>query len=357
MPLNPPIRGTSHTVQQTSAPQKSALRRTPPPSPRPTDRRLEQAMTPGAVAPGGRDIQPVGDVELWRSIQENEYPTPALVRQGLMSLFDESFAGLQTRTIYADQIVEYVEARLNELDELSMHHVTELRDTRGESLSAAMSLAHSERRRPLGSPHKSDLVEQQFPELTLAMDNLMTTLVRGGVLDGEEMASLIEYGRFSPAAERPDEGESSGSDRDRIRHPDEAARMLYALSLDTEDEARAKTSNVTETPRRKLGRGGARGQDPGETAAIDANSDKFAKTRHDIDGRNRRNDPFERHGVGFSILPDVGGKLSPIEQSGRQVHISHRELRPYHTPGSQEIELVFGGSQRGEAAKEIQESS
>ena len=245
-----------------------------------------------------------------------------------MSLFDGKFGGVQTRIIYADEVSEYVKSGLDELDELSMLRLTKLRDPRGKSLSKAMSLAHSERSRPLGMPFQPPVSTQQFPQLTPAMDNLITTLVWAGVLDGEDMTSLIKSGRTSPAANRPDEGESSGSDRDRVRHADEEAHILYGLSLDT--EAKVNSSEVTGAPRRKIGRGEGeltRGQDPGETAAFDANSDKFAKTRRHIDRCDRRNDPFERHRLGFSTLPDLGGTLWTMLRADREVPISHKERR------------------------------
>ena len=171
-----------------------------------------------------------------------------------MSLFDGTFGGVQTRIIYADEVSEYVKSGLDELDELSMLRLTKLRDPRGESLSKAISLAHSERSRPLGMPFQPPVSTQQFPQLTPAMDNLITTLVWAGVLDGEDMTSMIKSGRTSPAANRPDEGESSCSDRDRVRHADEEAHILYGLSLDT--EAKGNSSEVTGAPRRKIGRGG-----------------------------------------------------------------------------------------------------
>ena len=240
MPFDPNKMGTGHTpVHPTPVTRTltSSTRKLAPQSPRPKLNLSHQAMTlqraptmtlPQAIplpsapatplpsAPqGGGDIEPDGNARLWHQMKTEESPEPELVRQGLMSLFDrETFGEVQTGTIHADQIATYVQGKLGELGDVSMQNLSKTRDRQERSFSKAMYLAHFERERPPGLSSRSLVKKQKFPELTPAMDNLVTMLVDGGVIDGVELRSLIDTGRCSLPAKRPGEDESSGSKRD-----------------------------------------------------------------------------------------------------------------------------------------------
>ena len=67
--------------------------------------------------------------------------------------------------------------------------------------------------------------EPQFPELGPTMNNLVTMLVEGGVLDRAEMRSLIENGSVSPPVDLP-----AGSDSP----PAERPREMFAYMRDRE---------------------------------------------------------------------------------------------------------------------------